>query len=58
MSPVGIQLVKTLDSLISIYNNNRSEINYTDLRNLQNYIEEQGFVIDEVRAFIIANPYY
>jgi len=52
MNPVHVTLVKTLNDLVSRYNNNEKGINYIDLRNLDEYIVSQGIVIKEVNQFI------
>ena len=48
MNPVHLLLVKTLNELIKRYDNQESGINYTDVRDFENYIKSK--VIDIIKC--------
>jgi len=54
MNPVAISLVKTFNDLVTRYNNGEAGINFLDLTNLEKYIADQGYNLNEVNEFLNA----
>ncbi|MES2287294.1 MAG: hypothetical protein V4547_16500 [Bacteroidota bacterium] len=52
MNQVHVILVKALNEMISGYNNKVEGINFTDVRDFESYIRNQGVNIEEVNKFI------
>ncbi len=52
LSPVAITLVKTLNDLATRYNNGEPGINFFDIRNLEQYISDEGINLNEVNDYL------
>ena len=51
-SAVAIALVKTLNDLVTRFNSGEYEINYTELRNLEEFIANEGIDLCEVHTYL------
>ena len=51
-SAVAIALVKTLNDLVTRFNSGEYEINYTELRNLEEFIANEGIDLCEVYTYL------
>ena len=51
-STVAIALVKTLNDLVTRFSSGEHEINYTELRNLEKFIANEGIDLCEVYTYL------